>query len=209
MTVAASPAAARLQTAITDRAWFDRPALEVAPDLLGARLVHASPTGVVAGRIVEVEAYAGPEDRAAHSSRGRTPRNAVMFGPPGHLYVYFVYGMHHCINVVCGPGSKPEAVLIRAVAIDEGMDLARARRGRSKIGAPLPLAAGPGNVAAAFGIDRSLNGADLTTGPVWVTLGEAPPRIVARPRVGVAYAGDWAALPWRFLVADDRHVSRR
>lgn len=209
MTVAASPAAARLQTAITDRAWFDRPALEVAPDLLGARLVHASPTGVVAGRIVEVEAYAGPEDRAAHSSRGRTPRNAVMFGPPGHLYVYFVYGMHHCINVVCGPGSKPEAVLIRAVAIDEGMDLARARRGWSKIGAPLPLAAGPGNVAAAFGIDRSLNGADLTTGPVWVTLGEAPPRIVARPRVGVAYAGDWAALPWRFLVADDRHVSRR
>ena len=209
MKVAASPAAARLQTAITDPAWFDRPALEVAPDLLGARLVHASPTGVVAGRIVEVEAYAGPEDRAAHSSRGRTPRNAVMFGPPGHLYVYFVYGMHHCINVVCGPGSKPEAVLIRAVAIDEGMDLARARRGWSKIGAPLPLAAGPGNVAAAFGIDRSLNGADLTTGPVWVTLGEAPPRIVARPRVGVAYAGDWAALPWRFLVADDPHVSRR
>ena len=209
MKVAASPAAARLQTAITDRAWFDRPALEVAPDLLGARLVHASPTGVVAGRIVEVEAYAGPEDRAAHSSRGRTPRNAVMFGPPGHLYVYFVYGMHHCINVVCGPGSKPEAVLIRAVAIDEGMDLGRARRGWSKIGAPLPLAAGPGNVAAAFGIDRSLNGADLTTGPVWVTLGEAPPRIVARPRVGVAYAGDWAALPWRFLVADDPHVSRR
>ncbi|TME33621.1 MAG: DNA-3-methyladenine glycosylase [Chloroflexi bacterium] len=194
---------------MTDRAWFDRPALEVAPDLLGARLVHASPTGVVAGRIVEVEAYAGPEDRAAHSSRGRTPRNAVMFGPPGHLYVYFVYGMHHCINVVCGSGSKPEAVLIRAVAIDEGTDLARARRGWSKIGAPLPLAAGPGNVAAAFGIDRSLNGADLTTGPVWVTLGEAPPRIVARPRVGVAYAGDWAALPWRFLVADDRHVSRR
>ena len=209
MTVAASPAAARLQTAITDRAWFDRPALEVAPDLLGARLVHASPTGVVAGRIVEVEAYAGPEDRAAHSSRGRTPRNAVMFGPPGHLYVYFVYGMHHCINVVCGPGSKPEAVLIRAVAIDEGTDLARARRGWPKIGAPLPLAAGPGNVAAAFGIDRSLNGADLTTGPVWVTLGEAPPRIMARPRVGVAYAGDWAALPWRFLVADDPHVSRR
>ena len=171
--------------------------------------MHASPNGVVAGRIVEVEAYEGPEDRAAHSSRGRTPRNAVMFGPPGHLYVYFVYGMHHCINVVCGPGSKPEAVLIRAVAIDEGMDLARARRGWSKIGAPLPLAAGPGNVAAAFGIDRSLNGADLTTGPVWVTLGEAPPRIVARPRVGVAYAGDWAAVPWRFLVADDPHVSRR
>ena len=209
MTVAASPAATRLQPAITDRAWFDRPALEVAQDLLGARLVHASPNGVVAGRIVEVEAYAGPEDRAAHSSRGRTQRNAVMFGPPGHLYVYFVYGMHHCINVVCGPGNKPEAVLIRAVAIDEGVELARTRRNRSAADAPRPLAAGPGNVAAAFGIDRSLNGADLTTGPVYVAFGEQPDRIAARPRVGVANAGEWAALRWRFLVAGDPHVSRR
>jgi DNA-3-methyladenine glycosylase len=195
--------------AITDRSWFDRPALEVAQDLLGKRLVHASDDGIVAGRIVETEAYAGPEDRAAHSSRGRTPRNAVMFGPPGHLYVYFIYGIHHCLNVVCGPGEKPEAVLIRAVAIEEGEELARRRRRATADVATARLAAGPGNVAAAFGIDRPLNGADLIGGPVYVTEGLRPSRVVARPRIGVAYAGDWASLPWRFLVADDPHVSRR
>ncbi len=112
--------------------------------------MHESAAGTVAGRIVETEAYAGPEDLAAHSSRGRTPRNAVMFGPPGHLYVYFIYGIHHCLNVVCGPGVKPEAVLIRAVAIDEGELLARARRRIPTHVSATRLAAGPGNVAEAF-----------------------------------------------------------
>jgi DNA-3-methyladenine glycosylase len=209
VSVAASTAGTRPEGAIRDRSWFDRPSLEVAPDLLGRRLVHQSAAGTVAGRIVETEAYAGPEDLAAHSSRGRTPRNAVMFGPPGHLYVYFIYGMHYCLNVVCGPGVKPEAVLIRAVAIDEGESLARARRRIPAHVSATRLAAGPGNVAAAFGIDRLLNGADLTSGPVYLTEGAAPDRVVARPRVGVAYAAEWAALPWRFLVADDPHVSRR
>jgi DNA-3-methyladenine glycosylase len=196
--------------AISDRSWFDRPSLEVAPDLLGMRLVHDSNEGVVAGRIVETEAYAGPEDRAAHSSRGRTPRNAVMFGPPGHLYVYFIYGIHYCMNVVCGPGEKPEAVLIRAVAIDQGEELARRRRqGSSGRVVTQRLAAGPGNAAAAFGIDRSLNGADLIDGRVYLADGPRPPRVVARPRVGVGYSGEWANLPWRFLVADDPHISRR
>ncbi len=105
---------------IADRAWFDRPAAELAPDLLGCVLVHQSGEGQVAGRVVEVEAYQGPEDLAAHSSRGRTQRNAVMFGPPGHLYVYLIYGLHHCANVVCGPADKPEAVLLRAAAIEPG-----------------------------------------------------------------------------------------
>jgi DNA-3-methyladenine glycosylase len=191
---------------VDDRTWFDRPSAEVAHDLLGSVLIHASPRGTVAGRIVEVEAYQGPEDLAAHSSHGRTPRNAVMFGPPGHLYVYFVYGIHHCMNVVCGPDAKPEAVLIRAVALTDGLELARARRG------DVPdrrLASGPGNVARAFGIDRSLNGADFRSGPVRLAFGPQPDAIVARPRIGVDYAGDWAERPLRFLVRDEPNVSRR
>ena len=112
-----------------EAAWFDRPAASLAIDLLGSRLVREAPEGRVGGRIVEVEAYRGPEDLAAHSSRGETPRNSVMFGAPGHLYVYLIYGLHHCLNVVAGPGAKPEAVLIRALALDEGIELARRRRG--------------------------------------------------------------------------------
>jgi len=192
----------------TSRAWFDRPAMELAPDLLGGRLVHASADGIVGGRIVEVEAYRGPEDLAAHSSRGRTPRNAVMFGPPGHVYVYLIYGLHHCLNVVAGPGAKPEAVLIRALEIDEGMDLARARRGSKPPAAR--IASGPGNVGQALGIDRGLNGSDLLAGPVRVEpRAGPPPRVRSGPRVGVDYAGTWAMRPLRFWIADDQHVSRR
>lgn len=190
------------------RAWFDRPARQLAPELLGARLVHDAPDGTVGGRIVEVEAYCGPEDLAAHSSRGRTTRNAVMFGSPGHLYVYLIYGLHHCLNVVAGPGAKPEAVLIRALEIDEGVELARARRGR---GAPTHrLAAGPGNAARALGVDRALNGADVLAGPVWIEAGRGARLPVSRgPRIGVDYAGPWAARPLRYWVTDDIHVSRR
>jgi DNA-3-methyladenine glycosylase len=181
---------------VAERAWFDRSATEVAPDLLGALLVHDTPAGRIAGRIIEVEAYLGPEDRAAHSARGRTPRNAAMFGPAGHLYVYFVYGLHHCANVVCGPGGKPEAVLLRGVWLVEGEELARARRGN------VPgerLAAGPGNLAAAFGIDRRLNGADLLSGPIRIAPGATPAPFVRTPRIGVPYAGAWADEPLRFV----------
>ena len=190
-----------------ERAWFDRPSQRLAPILLGARLVHDAPDGVVAGRIVEVEAYRGPEDLAAHSARGRTRRNDVMFGPPGHLYVYLIYGLHHCMNVVAGPGEKPEAVLIRAVAIDDGLDLARRRRGGR---APdRRLASGPGNVGSAFGVDRSLNGVDLLAGPIRVEPRRgSPPQISRGPRVGVAYAGLWAERPLRYWITGDPHVSR-
>ncbi len=191
---------------VLNRDWYDRPALEVAPALLGKRLVSETDGGLVVGRIVETEAYAGPEDLAAHSARGRTPRNRVMFGPPGHLYVYLIYGIHHCCNVVCGPGHKPEAVLIRAAAVEEGEALARRRRGE-RIPA-LRLAAGPGNVARAFGIDRRHDGEDLVTGPVRILDGPAARRVVERPRIGVDYAGPWASLPYRFLLADDPHRSR-
>lgn len=191
------------------RSWFDRPAADLAPELLGARLVHDAQEGAVGGRIVEVEAYAGPEDLAAHSAGGRrTARTEVMFGPPGHLYVYLVYGLHHCLNVVAGPDRKPEAVLIRALEIDEGEELARARRGAGIPGQR--LAAGPGNVARALGIDRSRNGADLLHGPVRleVRIG-GPPEIRVGRRIGVDYAAEWATRPMRFWIAGDPHVSRR
>lgn len=192
---------------IADRAWFNRPSAEVAADLLGCLLVHDAPEGRVIGRLVEVEAYQGPEDLAAHSSRGRTPRNAVMFGPPGHLYVYLIYGLHHCANVVCGPDDKPEAVLLRAAEVTEGVALARARRGAAV--ATGRLASGPGNLGAAFGLDRAHDGVDLVKGPIWLARGPTPALMQRRPRIGVAYAGDWAARPLRFVIPDDPHLSRR
>ena len=203
--VVAAPGAMADPRFIAERAWFDRSAAELAPDLLGALLVHDAPEGRVAGRIVEVEAYLGPEDLAAHSSRGRTRRNAVMFGPPGHLYVYLVYGLHHCANVVCGPGGKPEAVLLRAAALTDGEELARSRRGAVPA---TRLAAGPGNLASAFGIDRRLNGADLLAGPVRLAVAAAQADIERTARIGVGYAGDWAARPLRFVIRDDPHRSR-
>ena len=191
---------------IDDRAWFDRSAAEVAPELLGAVLIHDTPAGRIAGRIVEVEAYLGPEDLAAHSSAGRTPRNAVMFGPPGHLYVYFVYGMHHCANVVCGPAFKPEAVLLRAAELTEGEELARRRRGEV---ASARLASGPGNLASAFDIGRALNGTDLLAGPIRIERGTPPEAIDRTARVGVNYAGEWTDRPLRYVIRDDPHRSRR
>jgi DNA-3-methyladenine glycosylase len=191
-----------------EAAWFDRPAADLARVLLGSRLVHVDRDGTVGGRIVEVEAYRGPEDLAAHSARGRTNRNAVMFGPPGHLYVYLIYGLHHCLNVVAGPGRKPEAVLIRALALDDGVDLARERRGAAV--ADARLASGPGNVGRALGVDRRLNGVGLLDGPVRVEPRTGPqPRVSRGPRIGVAYAGPWAERRLRFWITDDPHVSRR
>jgi DNA-3-methyladenine glycosylase len=197
------PAAGAL---ITDRSWYDRPSLEVAPDLLGMELIHDTPDGRIAGRLVEVEAYQGPEDLAAHSARGRTPRNGVMFGAPGHLYVYLIYGLHLCANVVCGPGAKPEAVLLRAAEITAGHDLAHQRRGDVP---DVRLAAGPGNLGAAFGLERSMDGADLLAGPIRLAQGARPAGIERTPRIGVDYAGEWAARPMRFSIADDPHRSRR
>lgn len=190
-----------------DRSWFDRPAAALARELLGARLFHDSPDGLAGGRIVEVEAYEGPEDLAAHSSRAVTARTATMFGGPGFLYVYLVYGLHHCINVVSGPGVKPEAVLIRAMDIETGSDLARARRGPRAT--ERALAAGPGNVGRALGIDRTLDGCDLLAGPVRLEPRTDPaPDVRVGRRIGVDYAGAWAERPLRFWIADDPHVSR-
>lgn len=158
-------------------------------------------------RLVETEAYLGPEDPAAHSARGRTERKEPMWGPPGHLYVYRIYGIHDCVNVVCGPGTKPEAVLLRAGEVTEGEELARRRRGPKP--ATARLAAGPGNLGQALGIGRDLSGADLLTGPVSLSLGAPPPDVASSPRIGVGYAGAWAGRPYRFVIPNDPHLSRR
>lgn len=202
----AGPARTVSDALITDRAWFDRSALEVAPELLGMLLVHDHPAGRIVGRIVEVEAYLGPEDLASHAARGATPRTASMFRPPGHLYVYLIYGMHHCLNVVTGPGHKPEAVLLRAAEIVEGEALARRRRGCV---AGDRLAAGPGNLAASFDADRRHDGSDLLAGPIRLAAGSPAGRIIRTPRIGMTTAGAWTNRPLRFLIADDPHRSRR
>jgi len=194
-------------------AFFRRPALALAPDLLGLVLVHACQDGVAAGRIVEVEAYCGPEDLAAHSAGGRrTARNEVMYGPAGRAYVYFIYGMHWCVNVVAAERDVPEALLIRALEPMHGLELMRARRG-THAGDPA-LARGPGNLTRALGIDRTANGSDLRAGALHLL---RPPRgrglperteIVRSPRIGVDYAGDWATRPWRFSLRGNASVSR-
>lgn len=157
-------------------------------------------------RLSEVEAYAGPDDPASHAFRGSTARTEVMFGPPGHLYVYFVYGMHWCCNVVCGPPGTASAVLLRAGEVVGGRELARRRRATSR--ADADLARGPARLTAALGLDGAANGADLlsTAGPVRLRAGEAVPadRIRQGPRVGVATATE---VPWRFWVDGDPTVS--
>ena len=171
--------------------------LEVAPRLLGATLRH----GDVALRVTEVEAYDGPNDPGSHAYRGRTERNAVMFGPPGHLYVYFTYGMHHCCNVVVGPVGTPSAVLLRAGEVVEGQDIARARRPRSR---ERDLARGPARLCEALGITREQDGADLTSGQLTLVLGDPVVRVETGPRVGLRGAPD---RPWRYWIPGEPSVS--
>jgi len=193
------------------RAFYLQPTLRVARALLGKILVHDGPEGRTAGRIVEVEAYRGPADRAAHSAGGhRSARNEVMSGPPGHAYVYFIYGMHHCMNVVCQAPEVPEAVLLRALEPLEGEPLMRRRLGLAD--APVwRLCRGPGALCQAMGIGRPENGADLARGRLRVL--DAPAvasgEIARTPRIGVDYAGTDAARPWRFLVRGSHAVSGR
>ena len=185
------------------RDFYRRDSREVAPDLLNKVLVREG----VAGRIVETEAYVGAIDPAAHAYRGMTPRNATMFGPPGHLYVYFVYGMHWCINPVCADEGVGNAVLIRAVAPLAGLEEMRARRPRAR--RDVDLCNGPGKLAQAFAITRAADGSDLVTGTAGITIvddGVGPPADPGvSPRVGLTVAAD---LPWRWFVRDDPNVSK-
>ena len=183
------------------RSFYDRPVLEVARDLLGAIVTH---DGVVL-RLTEVEAYAGGHDPASHAFRGSTPRNAVMFGPGGHAYVYFTYGMHFCMNLVCGPDGQASAVLLRAGEVVDGLDRARQRRPGAK---DRDLARGPARLTLALGVDRSLDGADVTrrSSPLRVHRGEPVVDDAVRwgPRVGVNAAAD---LPWRAWIDGEPTVS--
>jgi DNA-3-methyladenine glycosylase len=191
------------------RDFFARDTLTVARDLLGQRLVRLLDGKRLSGRIVEVEAYIGEEDQACHAHRGRTRRNAPMYGPPGHAYVYFVYGMHHCFNVVAEREGFAAAVLIRALEPLEGIEEMQDLRG----GRPdLPLTSGPARVCQALCIDRCFNGADLCMLDALLFLEEdaaIPDEVITTgPRVGVR--GDEIAVnvPWRLYVRDNPYVSR-
>jgi len=177
------------------RDFYNRDAISVARDLLGKYLVHRSGNIKRTGRIVEVEAYLGPHDLAAHSARGLTSRTKVMFGPPGRAYVYLIYGMYHCMNVVTEREGLASAVLLRALEPVDNVE------GRTQ---------GPGLLCRAMHIDRRLNGHDLLSADLYVADdGVRPPlRIVKRPRIGVDYAGHWARRLLRFYIAGNRFVSR-
>jgi DNA-3-methyladenine glycosylase len=188
------------------RGFFARPSLVVAPELLGHVLARRLPSGdVLRARIVECEAYQ-EGDPASHSFRGPTPRNEVMFGPAGHLYVYFTYGMHWCMNIVTGGVGEGSAVLLRAGEPLEGVDEMARRRGRDTV---RDLCAGPAKWTQAFGVDRACNGADLVVGrDLWIERGPARPSasIEVTPRIGLTVAVDE---PWRFVIAGSPWASRR
>ena len=198
-----------------DRAELAGAATDVARNLLGTVVVRDDGAGLRVGRIVETEAYGGPEDRASHARAGRTSRTSIMFGPAGRAYVYLVYGLHHCLNVVCGADGEAAAVLVRAVQPIAGIE--RMRRARGAAGSDARVAAGPARLCEALGIDRSLDGLDLLTddrlrlaapgtGPARLEPGE---QVVVGPRVGISYAGpEWATRPWRFGIAGHAALSR-
>jgi len=196
------------------REFFARLSVPVAPDLLGCVLEHHTEAGLVAVELTEVEAYAGASDPASHAYRGKTARNAVMFGPPGHAYVYFTYGMHFCVNLVCLGNGSASAVLLRAGRIIEGEELARSRRTRGTTKIPFrDLARGPARLCQALDIDRSLDGADVCVpeSPLrmrWpdasTTARSVDRKVLSGPRVGISAA---AEVPWRFWVEGDPTVS--
>jgi len=186
------------------RRFYARPPGVVARDLLGRLLVRTSGRSQLVGRIVEVEAYGGSRDPASHAFRGKTRRNRSMFGPPGHAYVYFTYGMHHCLNVVTGGEGVASAVLIRALEPVRGLEGMARRRGTT---VRERLACGPGCVAEALGVDRSHDGLDLTRGPLWVSSAPARRggrRVAVGPRVGVRGGADRR---WRFYLEGHPCVS--
>ena len=191
----------RAESTLLDRDFYARPAVQVARDCLGKILVH----GKTAGRIVETEAYLGVDDRAAHAWRGVTKRTRLLFGPPGHAYVYFIYGMYECLNFVAEEEGKAGCVLIRAVEPMAGIEIMRRRRPAAK--RLEDLASGPGKLTLALGITRKQNGADLTRSSLHLRQERTAPAftITTTPRIGITHCADW---PLRFLVAASPFASR-
>ena len=204
-----APASGAVAMSPLNREFFARDTLTVARELLGQRLVRLLDGQRLSGRIVEVEAYVGEDDEASHARFGPTRRNALMYGRAGQSYVYLIYGLHHCLNVVTEREGFPAAVLIRAMEPLEGLEVMRTRRGRRP---SVELANGPGKLCQALGIDRRFDGADLCAPGALLFLEEdarvPDEAVVAGPRIGVR--GDEVAVtvPWRFCVRGDRHVSR-
>jgi len=201
-------------TAVPAHTWYARSPLAVARDLLGAFVTTRSDEGDVTVRLTEVEAYGGEDDPGSHAYRGRTGRNAAMFGEPGRLYVYRHLGLHHCVNVVTEATGRASAVLLRAGEVVEGADLAWARRERAGVvDSVRQLARGPARLAVALGLDLEANGADLTEVDGRVLVRRRDPRtiqppVAAGPRVGVSGAGgDGALHPWRLWLTGERTVS--
>lgn len=188
-----------------DRSFLSRPSLEVAPRLLGSTLTADSPDGPVTLRITEIEAYHGAEDPGSHAFRGKTNRNAVMFGEPGHLYTYFTYGMHTCANVVCAPEGTASGLLLRAGEIVDGVELARSRRLTTRTDAD--LARGPARLTVALGITLADGGMDLETGRIRLHLSESESAYDCGPRTGVSGPGGSTDFPWRFWIPGERSVS--
>ena len=187
------------------RNFYEQPTLEVARQLLGKHLVRQHAEGITIGRIVETEAYIGPEDKACHASKGRTGRTEIMFGAAGHAYVYLIYGFHHMLNIVTERVDHPAAVLIRAVEPLAGVELMQARRGTRE---RRNLCSGPGKLCKAFAVDRTLNGDDLCGSVIYIEdRGEKIARVVTTPRIGVDYAGAWKRKPWRFFIKGSEFVS--
>lgn len=184
-----------------DRTVLERPSVEVATLLLGS-IIHGRGVSV---RLTEVEAYLGALDPGSHSFRGRTARNAVMFGEPGHLYTYFTYGMHVCANVVCSPAGIATAVLLRAGEVIDGIEVARERRTTSR--ADVDLARGPARLVVALGIVLADNGLDLEAGDITLELASQPAVFERGPRTGVSGPGGTSEYPWRFWIPGDPTVS--
>lgn len=186
---------------VLPRSFYSAKTVDVAKALLGKVLRHEETSGI----IVETEAYLGGEDLAAHSSRGITDRTRVIFGPPGHAYIYLIYGMYDCLNLVAEPEETPGCVLIRALQPLSGIDVMRARRPGAR--RTEQLASGPGKLTVAMGITRALNGCDVTRGPITVREAEAPTpiEIVTTPRIGIRHCADW---PLRFIVGGNPFVSK-